>query len=69
MGAKFYGPYLIKKRVEKVAYELDLPTGSSIHHVVHVSLLKKHHGSADPPKAEPINMGKKIEEEVPIAIL
>lgn len=39
--AKFYSPYRVIARVGQVAYTLDLPVGSAIHLIVHVSLLKK----------------------------
>jgi hypothetical protein len=38
---RFYRPYRITRRVGEVAYELDMPTGSRIHNVFHVSCLKK----------------------------
>jgi hypothetical protein len=38
---KFYGPYTILKQVGQVAYQLSLSSHSELHHVFHVSCLKK----------------------------
>jgi hypothetical protein len=45
LAPKCYGPYTVLKRVEQVAYQLALPSHSKIHHVFHVSCLKKVIGS------------------------
>ena len=40
LSAKYYGPFQILQKVEKVSYRLDLPPNSKIHPTFHVSCLK-----------------------------
>ncbi|XP_074365842.1 uncharacterized protein LOC141706867 [Apium graveolens] len=44
LGAKYFGPYLVIKKVGAVAYTLQLPPSSKIHPTFHVSLLKRNFG-------------------------
>ena len=38
---RYYGPYKVVRKVWEVPYGLELPKGSEIHNVFHVSCLKK----------------------------
>lgn len=40
LGPKFVGPFPVKKQVNNVAYELELPNSFRVHPVFHVTLLK-----------------------------
>jgi hypothetical protein len=40
LSFKYFGPYKILSRVGAIAYQLQLPSTSAIHHVVHVLELK-----------------------------
>jgi hypothetical protein len=42
--SRFYGPYPVEKKIENVAYKLELPHNSRIHPVFHVSLFLKKMG-------------------------
>ena len=49
LAPRYFGSYQIIQKIRTVAYKLALPSGSHIHNVFHVSLLRKHLGPTVTP--------------------
>lgn len=62
---KYIGPFPVVKKVNPVAYELDLPACMKIHNVFHVYLLNEYQtdGSVHPPPP-PMLVDGELEYEV-----
>ncbi|KAD5507846.1 hypothetical protein E3N88_15549 [Mikania micrantha] len=70
LSPRFYGPYLITKKIGPVAYELALPADSRIHPIFHVSMLKPARGTVPTTPAAPLPITNDWEVDVqPASIL
>jgi len=67
--AKFYGQYKVPERIGEVAYKLELPPGSKVHPVYHVSLLKKQWGPNSASSTILLEVPQDIPELVPQDVL
>jgi hypothetical protein len=62
---KWIGPYRVKRRVGRLAYELDLPAALPIHPVFHTSLLRPFHSDGrHRPPPPPVDVDGLEEYEV-----
>ncbi|TPX33665.1 hypothetical protein SeLEV6574_g08355, partial [Synchytrium endobioticum] len=60
---KWIGPYLIKRKRNNVAYEIELPHNVRIHNVFHISLLKPYIRPKDPTRQLPKPLPLRIKED------
>ena len=70
LGPKYYGPFKVTERIGEVAYRIELPPGSTVHPVFHVSQLKKKIGECAAPSPNLPVLGPEVaDQRLPVSIL
>ncbi|XP_044500272.1 uncharacterized protein LOC123221463 [Mangifera indica] len=69
LSSRFYGPYVITKKIGSVVYRLVLPSTSKIHTVFHVSQLKRIIGAAIQPQPLPGCLSEDLELQLQLEAL
>ena len=60
---KYFGPFVVKRKVGQRAYELELPSRMAIHAVFYVGLLEPYRQSADPTRKQVPPMPDEVDNE------
>ena len=60
---KYFGPFVIKRKVGQRVYELELPPRMSVHPVFYVGLLEPYRESTDPTRKRDLPMPDIVDDE------
>jgi hypothetical protein len=65
---KFFGPFVVKRKVGQRAYELELPARMKIHPVFYVGLLEPYRESTDPSRKQDPPLPDEVEGELSFVV-
>ena len=65
---KFFGPFVVKRKVGQRAYELEMPARMNIHPVFYVGLLEPYRQSADPTRKQEPPLPDEVDNELSFVV-